>query len=102
MQANTLTTLKTIIEADPTVTPEARKEILTACELAGRPRKRRLGNVGQAAAILDCHRRTVQRYAREGRLTPIYQSCRRVRFDLDEVERLANEGVNLRDGEDRQ
>lgn len=80
-----------IISAVLTAPPDRLDRIFRACTT--RPDRRRLGTVRQAAAILDCHPRTVQRYARRGMLNPIRITCRRVRFDLAQVERLATEGV---------
>lgn len=91
MKTETLTTITAIIQADESCEAGHRERILRACRT--KPDKRRLGTVRQAAAILDCHPRTVQRYARRGMLHPIKITCRRVRFDLAEVERLATEGA---------
>ena len=55
--------------------------------------KPRPGTVRQAANILGAHPRTVARYARAGMLHTIRISPRRVRFDLNEVERLATRGI---------
>ena len=99
MQQVTLTSIGGLLNADPTVTEETRRRVMACCKQPERPRRRRLGTVRQAAEILGVHRRTIQRYAREGNLTAIYQSRRRVRYDLDEVERLASEGIQLWDGE---
>lgn len=91
MQAATQTTIQTVIDADPTISPDQRKAILRACE-AEQPR-RRLGTVRQAAAALDVCPKTIQRYAAMGLLRPVRITARRVRYDLDEVERLANHGA---------
>ena len=55
--------------------------------------KRRLGTAKQAAAILETCPTTVKRYARRGLLEGIKIGARRLRFDLDEVQRLADYGV---------
>ncbi len=91
MNTETFTTLHTILKADSSVPDEQRDTILKACRQAA-PRKR-LGTVREAAAILAVHPRTLQRWGRRGLLTPVRITPRRQRWDLDEVERLATEGV---------
>ncbi len=49
--------------------------------------------IKQAAAILDCHPLTVCRHAQRGNLDQIKLSPRCVRYDLEQVERLAAEGI---------
>jgi len=63
--------------------------ILAAAKNADRPRP---GTVKQAAAILNCNPRTIQRYERAGRLQAIRISSRMIRYDLRQVERLAEQG----------
>lgn len=55
--------------------------------------KRRLGTARQAAAILETCPTTVKRYARRGLLEGIKIGARRLRFDLDEVQRLHDFGA---------
>jgi hypothetical protein len=55
--------------------------------------RRRLGTRRDVAAILGIHAGSVQRYERRGDLQPIRVSARRIRFDLDAAERLANYGA---------
>lgn len=55
--------------------------------------KPRMGTIKEAARILVCHPRTVERYARMGLLCPRRITKRRVRYDLNEVERLATRGI---------
>ena len=80
-----------IINTALTADQETLERIHTACR--ARPKPQRIGSAKQAAAILNVHPRTIFRYERAGRLRAIRQSSRRVRFDLDQVERLAFEGV---------
>ena len=79
-----------LIEAILTAPPERRDAILAAARGVDRPRP---GNVRQAAEILGAHPRTVQRYERAGLLHAIRISPRRIRYDLNEVERLATTGA---------
>ena len=48
----------------------------------------RSGTRKEAAEIGKCHPRTIQRYGQEGKLRVIRISPRRIRYDLNEVERL--------------
>lgn len=72
-------------------TPEQLESALKAIER--RQEKRRLGTARQAAAILETCPATVKRYARRGLLEGIKIGQRRLRFDLDEVQRLADYGA---------
>ena len=95
MQEETVAMIAMALKVDPTVSRAARQKILGVCKRPDQAVRRRLGTGRQAADVLGVHRRTLQRYAREGKLTAIYQSRRRVRYDLDEVERLASEGITF-------
>ena len=79
-----------LIEAVLQAPPERRDAILRAAVGTDRPRP---GTKRQAAEIGQCHPRTLDRYARVGLLHPIKISPRRVRFDLNEVERLFTHGA---------
>lgn len=97
MHEATLNAIGSLLDADRTMTDEARGQILKVCKKAECPR-RKLITVRQAADILGVHRRTVQRYASERKLIAIYFSKRRIRYDLDEVNKLASEGIAPREG----
>jgi len=90
MTANA-TFIATIIEAAND--PAKREAILLA--MRAQPNKPRPGTGREAAAILDCHIKTVQRYADRGILHEIRISPRRIRYDLNEVEHLATTGKSL-------
>lgn len=79
-----------IIEAVLQAPPERLEAVLRAAQ--GND-KRRPGTIRQAAEILKCNPRTVQRYADRGLLTAIRISPRRVRYDLNQVQRLAECGA---------
>jgi hypothetical protein len=85
-----MTNTATLIDAVLQAPPDRRDAILSAARGAHRPRP---GTVRQAAEILDCNPRTVQRYERAGLLHAIRISPRRVRYDLNEVEELATCGA---------
>jgi len=58
------------------------------------PARRRPGTIREAAEILGCCTKTVERYAADGKLDPIRISARRIRYDLNQVDRLATEGAS--------
>ncbi len=84
-----LTILSAVADGDP----ETLKRMAAARQV--RPKPNRIGNVKQAAELLGVCPRTIFRYAERGRIRLIRQSARRVRVNLDEVERLAVEGIQL-------
>lgn len=91
MKAETLTTIRAILHADPETTQEQADAALHT--LTRKQTHRRLGTKHDAAAILGIHSESVKRYARRGLLRPIKITARRIRYDLDEVTRLANYGA---------
>jgi excisionase family DNA binding protein len=93
MERTTRDGIGALVRADNTLNEEQRQRLAKAVDVAERPQRRRLGTVRQAAEILGVCRRTVERYAREGKLTRIRYSKRRVRYDLDEVQAVADNGV---------
>ena len=48
----------------------------------------RLLTTRQACAVLACHRATLFRYARDGRITPVRRSARCLRWRESEVKQL--------------
>jgi hypothetical protein len=91
MREETLTTIRAILAADTNTNQEQIAAVLAAC--ARKQSRRRLGTKHDAAAILGLHPESVKRYARNGLLHPIKITARRVRYDLDECEHLANYGA---------
>ena len=91
MKDATLVTIRGILDADSTVDSEQRQRILQACKtrLAAR-----MGTAREAAEILGCHVRTLERYAEAGRLRRVHLSPRKIRYDLNEVTRFAREGIS--------
>jgi hypothetical protein len=80
--------IETVLQAPP-----ERQAAIIAAAAGGTP-KARPGTIRQAAEIGACNPRTIQRYADQGLLHPIRISPRRVRFDLNEVERLFTMGAD--------
>ena len=70
--------------------PERRQAILNAARGIERPRP---GKISEAALILGTCRKTVERYGKTGLLTRIRISPRCIRYDLNQVERLATKGA---------
>ena len=72
--------------------PAARRDAILAAAIgADKPRP---GTIRQAAEIGTCDPRTIQRYADRGLLHPIRITPRRVRYDLNEVEKLFTRGAD--------
>jgi len=86
-----MTEQATLIEAVIQAPPERREAILQAAKGKDRPRP---GTIREAAEILKSCPRTVERYASRGLLHAIRITPRRVRYDLNEVERLAIAGAD--------
>jgi hypothetical protein len=91
MRNETLTTVRAILQADTDTNEEQIAAVMAAC--TRKQSYRRLGTKRDAAAILGLHPESIKRYARNGLLHPIKITARRVRYDLDECERLANYGA---------
>lgn len=70
---------------------ERRDDIIATARGEG---KARPGTIREAAAIGACNTRTIQRYVDRGLLHPIRITPRRVRYDLNEVERLFTQGAD--------
>ena len=91
MQETTLTLIQKILEGDNSVCDQQMNLILRACKTA--MPKRRVIQAKEAMQILNCSRPTLRRFVHQKILTQINISSRKIRFDLDEVERLATEGA---------
>ena len=92
MKQTTLDLIKNVLSTDETISPEQAMDILKHLQKTKAGRKPRPGTIRQAAEILDVHPVTIRRYAKAGLLTPIRITCRKVRYDLNEVEELGNLG----------
>ena len=97
MQAQTLTTIQSILAIDPEVTEAQRQSILKTCR--SKSKQKDLISPKEAAEILGCCRLTLRKYQNRGLLHPIYHSARKIRFDRDEVQDLLYNGVNVNAGE---
>lgn len=90
LSESTKRVIEAAIDGDASATTEERRRVRSVLEERV---KRPLITARKAAELLLVHPRTVQRYARDGKLQIIRFSRRRIRFDQEEVMRLANEGV---------
>ena len=92
MKPTTIDMIRTILSGDETVTGEHADSILRSCK---QPMVRRhLINAKKAMEILGISRPTLRAYVKEGYLTQIKLSQRRIRFDADEVLHFANTGMS--------
>ena len=91
MQTATVTTLENIIKADPEITPEQATAILSACR---KPMRRRetipLKTVCQ---LLEMSVPSVYRLIRLGQIEQIRITPRKIRYDREQIERIAYEGA---------
>jgi len=66
MRPEILTCIRILVESDASITPEHRREIIKVCSRDPSRKRRRLGTIRDAAELLGCCPRTVERWAREG------------------------------------
>ena len=91
MNQTTISAIQALLKSDNTVTEEQAQQILNFCK---KPTvRRRLITAREAQKMLSCSRPTLRFLVKQGRLQQINFSCRRVRFDFDEVQRFANNGA---------
>ena len=93
MQAGILQIIQTLIQNDLSISAVQRRRILDVCRDAATNQPRRLCTVKEAARILQCHPKSCYRLRDRGLLHSIHHSKRKVRFDLDEVQRFAADGI---------
>jgi hypothetical protein len=79
--------IETILQAPA----DRQAAILAAARGTAKPT--RTGTIKQAAELLGVCPRSVERYARQGLLAQIRITPRKIRYSLDEVERLATRGA---------
>ena len=93
MKQTTRELIKNVLSTDETVLPVDAKKVLKQLDAVNGMQKPRPGTIKEAARILDVHPVTVRRYAKAGILNPIRISSRKVRYNLNEVEQLAQVGI---------
>jgi hypothetical protein len=95
MNEKTKQTIETILTMDPSITSEESTAIKRV--LCNRVQKRELINARQACEILGVTRRTLRIWEIKGRVKGIRHSLRQIRFDKNEIERLAYCGMDSLD-----
>ncbi len=70
-------------------TPDEARTIIRAAGDQDKPASDKFINTSEAAAILECHPKTVFRYHSRGLLNPVRRSARCIRWRDSEVRRLA-------------
>lgn len=97
MKKETQAAILTLAKADPTVNPE----LLTAMEgiCLGQGIRRKLIGARSVRELLGAPEGrpisapTLRRYVREGKINSIRLSCRKVRYDEREIQKLLNHGI---------
>ncbi len=87
MKEATMLAISAILSADSSCPEEHQKKIIRFCKGINKP-SRNMGTVKDAARILQCHVKTVHKYAARGLLHPTRITKRKIRYDLDEVMNL--------------
>lgn len=91
MQTATKATLENVLKADPEVTPEQANAILSACQ---RPtRKRETIPLKIVCQLLEMSVPSVYRLIRLGLIDQIKITSRKIRYDREQVERIAYNGA---------
>ncbi len=85
--------IETAVNADGNVTESEKRQFDRL--LAGGAAKVRLITAKEACAILQVTRRTLARYEEAGQIHGIRRSSRHLRYNADEVERLAYLGADV-------
>ncbi|VGO13466.1 hypothetical protein PDESU_02023 [Pontiella desulfatans] len=94
MKPATIELIKNVLSTDDTVLPTDAQKVLKQLAAVNGEQKPRPGTIKEAARILDVHPVTVRRYAKAGLLSTIRLSARKVRYNLNEVEHLAQAGID--------
>ena len=92
MKQQTSDLIASLLASDETVSPEMRDYLLKAMRQS--VPKRKLISAKEAMALLDVSRPTLRDYVKRGVLEQVNLSARKVRFDEQEVVRLAYSGIN--------
>ena len=101
MTQTTINAIQALLKSDNTVTEEQAQNILNFCK---KPTvRRRLITARETQKMLSCSRPTLRALVKRGYLQQINFSSRKVRFDLADVQRFANNGATaeMTDATDR-
>lgn len=91
MKPTTKEIIRLALESDPTVESWHKNAIMKA--VSPKPTKKELLTTAQAADLLGVTRPTLLRYVKDGKLSRIEYSSRKMRYDKEEVVRLINIGA---------
>jgi len=87
--------IKIMVNNDPAISDEQRKQILDALSRKGGRQRPKLISKKAVADIIECSTKTVDRYTQRGYLHPIHFSQRKIRFDEAAVLEFARTGIDL-------
>lgn len=90
MEQNVISMVERLLLTDRSVTDDQRKAVLAACQSGYR--KRKLVTAKEAMKMLQISRPTLRQWCREGKLSQVVYSPRKIRFDSGEIERLMFNG----------
>ena len=93
MKQETIDVVRSILTADETVTKDKLESVLRNLRQTTAQHRHLIG-ARQAMAILGVSRPTLRGYVKQGFITQIGFSSRKVRFDEEEVRRFADNGVS--------
>ena len=93
MKQETIDVVRSILAADETVSKDKLESVLRILRQTAAPPRHLIG-ARQAMAILGVSRPTLRGYVKQGFITQIGFSSRKVRFDEEEVRRFADNGVS--------
>ncbi len=94
MKTDSINLIERVLASDETVSAEVRDSLLRAMRQA--VPKRKLVSAKEAQAMLGVSRPTLRAYVKRGVLEQINLSSRKVRFDEQQVSRMAYLGVEGR------
>ena len=94
MNSDQLAALKSFLAALGTP-PDYVRRIMAAAGGADAAKPSKLLPTRAAAAMIECHPKSLFRYARRGLLHPVKRSARCIRWRADEIERFAAGGAAL-------
>ncbi len=88
MNQNIIAAVESLLNSDVEVTAEQRRAILAACTSA--PKKRRFVKRKEVLQLLGVSAPTLLKLIRSGKIEVFKLSERKCRFDLDQIESIAN------------
>jgi len=92
MKTETINVIRSILTADETVTKDKLESVLRNLRQTTAPHRHLIG-ARQAMEILGVSRPTLRAYVKQGFISQIGFSSRKVRFDEDEIRRFADNGA---------